>query len=385
MKLQADLQEIRRFYDMLFLRYKIFGYHVLFLRKTKASCWVGSGDGGKLIEETARLGSDGDVYVNMAMQDRAMAERIYDKRNPGREFRGRGSQESACCVTCLFGDIDVAGPGHAQQDLPRTIEDALDFLDRLPVKPSMIVSSGGGIHFYICLSEAMNIEKSGEKARFKSLSLDLQKLVRNEGLKNGWKFDSVGDLSRMLRPAGTFNFKDPAEPKKVVILECHRDRVYEIAYLEDAFRSGSVRGDVASDRLIQDERGRVYGRFTDGQPEDREERPIFQDFYAEGIIEECPFIRHCRDDAVTLPEPEWFAAICVLAFCENGKPAVHAISRPYRGYSYRETENKIRHALEANAPRTCKNISEITGDIYCRDCEHRGKLHSPIKLGSRIE
>src|SRR5262245_18648438 len=63
--------------------------------------------------------------------------------------------------------------------------------------------------------------------------------------------------------------------------------------------------------------------------------------------------KHCRDDAPTLPEPEWWAMVSNLARLEGGNEAVHTLSAPYPRYSARETEQKIQHVLEAPGPHTC--------------------------------
>lgn len=40
----------------------------------------------------------------------------------------------------------------------------------------------------------------------------------------------------------------------------------------------------------------------------------------------CDFIRHCRDNAATLSEHDWYAMITNLAVFEGGDQAVHKLS-----------------------------------------------------------
>ena len=48
----------------------------------------------------------------------------------------------------------------------------------------------------------------------------------------------------------------------------------------------------------------------------------------EAVEKECTFIRHCRDDAVTLSEPEWYAMITNLAVLGPvGRELIHSYSR----------------------------------------------------------
>jgi putative DNA primase/helicase len=74
------------------------------------------------------------------------------------------------------------------------------------------------------------------------------------------------------------------------------------------------------------------------------------------IVQECAWFHHCRDDAQTLPEPEWYALLSILGRCENGEALAHEWSRVYPGYTPEETAAKLTHALESAGPRTCQNI-----------------------------
>ena len=77
------------------------------------------------------------------------------------------------------------------------------------------------------------------------------------------------------------------------------------------------------------------------------------------LFARCAFIRHCRDDAVTLSEPQWFAMISNVGRCADGSEAVHRLSAPYPGYSPQETDAKIAHALQGTGPHTCAHIQAL--------------------------
>lgn len=94
----------------------------------------------------------------------------------------------------------------------------------------------------------------------------------------------------------------------------------------------------------------------------------------EAVEKECAFIRHCRDDAATLLEPEWYAMITSLAVLGPvGRELIHSYSRAYPTYSVEETNKKIRHALEG-APMTCTAIKKIW------DCGKKCGVSSPYLL-----
>ncbi len=98
------------------------------------------------------------------------------------------------------------------------------------------------------------------------------------------------------------------------------------------------------------------------------------------IAEKCHFIAHCRDDAKTLPEPDWYILLTISARCRDGERLSHKLSEPYPDYTPLETDAKIDHALKNTGPYRCQTIKRINGK-YCRACRHFGKVKSPIVLG----
>lgn len=77
------------------------------------------------------------------------------------------------------------------------------------------------------------------------------------------------------------------------------------------------------------------------------------------VLNGCDFLRHCRDNAKTLPEHDWYAMITNLAVFEGGVEMIHRLSRDYPKYKEQETTKKINHFLESGTrPITCKTIAE---------------------------
>ena len=73
----------------------------------------------------------------------------------------------------------------------------------------------------------------------------------------------------------------------------------------------------------------------------------------------CSFISHCKRNAKTLSEPDWYAMITNLALFEGGEDAIHKLSRPYPGYSPEQTQAKIDHFHRSGTkPMTCARIAE---------------------------
>ncbi len=99
------------------------------------------------------------------------------------------------------------------------------------------------------------------------------------------------------------------------------------------------------------------------------------------IASHCPFIAHCRDDARTLPEPEWYVLLTISARCKDGDRLSHCLSAPYPRYTWKETQAKIQRALHCTGPYCCRTIKKIN-PFYCKKCRYAGKIKSPIILGN---
>ena len=73
----------------------------------------------------------------------------------------------------------------------------------------------------------------------------------------------------------------------------------------------------------------------------------------------CSFIQHCKKNAKSLSEHDWYAMITNLAVFDGGDRAIHALSKGYAKYNHNETEDKIAHFLESDTkPMTCTTIAE---------------------------
>src|SRR5688572_1438742 len=52
----------------------------------------------------------------------------------------------------------------------------------------------------------------------------------------------------------------------------------------------------------------------------------------EPILAGCGWLRHCRDDAATLPEPEWYGMLSIVGRCDGGEQLAHEFNAPYPTY-----------------------------------------------------
>lgn len=113
----------------------------------------------------------------------------------------RGDETAVSYQTAAVVDIDICSDAHKSDNLAADFEEAKSFL---PFTPSLLVYSGYGLHAYYIWAEPLAVTDANreEIKRRNNLLLDV---VRQRA--NGKKIDGVGDLPRILRTPGTFNYK----------------------------------------------------------------------------------------------------------------------------------------------------------------------------------
>jgi putative DNA primase/helicase len=95
----------------------------------------------------------------------------------------------------------------------------------------------------------------------------------------------------------------------------------------------------------------------------------------------CNFIQHCKKNAATLSEPDWYAMISQLAVFEGGIEAIHALSKPYPKYSEAATNAKIAHFFSSGSnPQTCARICEHNGFNCPKYRDKSCRVKSPVVL-----
>ena len=119
-------------------------------------------------------------------------------------YAGKRGDENAVSyqIACVV-DIDIRSDAHKGDPslLATDFDEAKSFL---PFTPSITIHSGYGLHAYYIFDIPIKItdQNREELKRRNNLLLDL---IRQRA--NGKKIDGVGDLPRVLRTPGTFNYK----------------------------------------------------------------------------------------------------------------------------------------------------------------------------------
>jgi hypothetical protein len=289
----------------------------------------------------------GDVYFAIGVQAQ-------------QPHRGRGKQADVIALPGLWADIDVRGPNHTATNLPPTIKDAWSILREVPFKPTLVVYSGGGLQAHWLFREPWETATGGERLAAQRLSKRFQAYLRSAAVRKGWTIDDTADLCRLLRLPGTFNRKQ----KTSVLVTCETvegGQRYNPSEFADFL-------DMEADPELK---AHVQGAAP--------ENPTAEFLQ---ILGGCPWMRHCKDDAASLPEPEWYRMLSIVGRCKNGVRIAHELSQPYPKYTPAETDGKLHQAMGAAGPTTCAFIeNELGQGECCNRCSHRGKVKSPIALG----
>jgi hypothetical protein len=149
--------------------------------------------------------------------------------------RGRGKAEHSVALPGVWAELDVNGSPDGRgvavtgafPDLDAATEVATAVLE-----PTMLVSSGGGLHGYYLLEEMLRLTNADDRERAKALVQGFQERLRREahGRFGVRKLDSTHDLARVFRPPGSVNGKGET-PRTVELLD-DGGRRYSIAEIE---------------------------------------------------------------------------------------------------------------------------------------------------------
>jgi len=324
------------------------GCRVIWTRQDKLSRWFTAGDAQGAATCSLELADNYDVYFGVGLQERQLSS------------NQRGKADGVVAIPGLWLDVDCPGGTHAAVNLP-TEGEAQEFWGAFPLQPSVAVHTGGGIHVYWLFSQPWVFQGAEDRSQAANMISRFQKAFISLAATRGWKLDNTSDLSRVLRVPGTWNRKG-AKPLPVEVRGWEPDRRYDPSEVEQAIRD--LEAEAAFIELSK--KSTYHGAAPD----------------ASAILDRCAFIRHCRDDADRLPEPEWYVLLTIMARTDGGTEICHDMSQSHPRYSVQETAKKICHAMEDTGPATCARIRADFG-TYCADCRER--VASPAVLGLRTK
>ena len=294
----------------------------------------------------------------------------------GQKQFGR-TKNNALGAKAFWLDID-AGPAKGYRDQNVALDALADFCRALNLPSPIVVSSGSGRHAYWPLQQMLDPETWARYAQgLKTLCV-----------KHGLHADPTrtADISSVLRTPGTHNRKSGA----VRAVECDPEFLGNEPYAIERFDILAAHAGV--DRPAKHANVFLFPfdnapkHLTGRSPRRRRIAEALQQIAAYEpvsglpIAEQCGQVRALRDTEGCLSEPLWYAALGVLAFCQDGDELAHAWSSGDERYTDRETQEKLARARALSGATTCEHFHSLN-PVTCEVCPRWQKIKSPIAVG----
>lgn len=279
-----------------------------------------------------------------------------------------------------------------------SLEEQLENISKFPLEPSIIVQTKKSLHVYFLI-------KNGKVEKFRDIQKKLAKHFNGDG--------SCINESRVMRVPGFYHCKE--EPVRVKCIKFNPNLFYtqedlerELSYSESEFivnddnyiRLESYISNYHSDlqestllnkeNISEDYRKSISEKKSEGRNNKSKEQVLYEseenlhsmsednisknnqlnikntvdeEVKSENGLEvvcfKCDFIKHCKKNSKILSEPLWHGMITNLALFKGGTYRIHELSKGYKTYSEKETEEKIINFLKSGAgPMTCETLRD---------------------------
>ncbi|WP_283696871.1 DNA primase family protein [Clostridium perfringens] len=279
-----------------------------------------------------------------------------------------------------------------------SLEEQLENISKFPLEPSIIVQTKKSLHVYFLI-------KNGKVEKFRDIQKKLAKHFNGDG--------SCINESRVMRVPGFYHCKE--EPVRVKCIKFNPNLFYtqedlerELSYIESEFivnddnyiRLESYISNYHSDlqestllnkeNISEDYRKSISEKKSEGRNNKSKEQVLYEseenlhsmsednisknnqlnientadeEVKSENGLEvvcfKCDFIKHCKKNSKILSEPLWHGMITNLALFKGGTYRIHELSKGYKTYSEKETEEKIINFLKSGAgPMTCETLRD---------------------------
>ncbi|MBI6041853.1 DNA primase family protein [Clostridium perfringens] len=291
-----------------------------------------------------------------------------------------------------------------------SLEEQLENISKFPLEPSIIVQTKKSLHVYFLI-------KNGKVEKFRDIQKKLAKHFNGDG--------SCINESRVMRVPGFYHCKE--EPVRVKCIKFNPNLFYtqedlerELSYSESEFivnddnyirlesyisnyhsdlqestllnkenisenyrksiseKKSEGRNNKSKEQVLYESEENLHIRSEDNISKNNQlniENTVDEEVKSENGLEvvcfKCDFIKHCKKNSKTLSEPLWHGMITNLALFKGGTYRIHELSKGYKTYSEKETEEKINNFLRSGAgPMTCETLRDrgYTCPRYGKTC-----------------
>jgi hypothetical protein len=316
----------------------------------------------KTVDEAVRLvewtdGQKKNCYFALA----TFQEEHLNKNGKRRVARKRKNVDK---LKALWVDIDFKDC--SEPSLQGALKDVSKFLRESDFpKPTAMVSSGNGLHLYWPFAEEVSYD------RWHPLAVAFKQMCQSFGLPADHA--CTADSARVLRPVGTHNYKDAANPKPVEwvggsgTLFDHDDLRRRMGGLGSKTMESDTAASDAIPSHLRDAanaaKDRAASEFTRKGERTQITKQVFQ---------KCGVMRHVlKTGGKDQGEPEWNATMMLLAHLDEGAKFVHKMSEGHISYDPDDTMEKWQQKVEAveegSGPTLCRTFEGYYPDI-CQKC-----------------
>lgn len=153
-------------------------------------------------------------------------------------------------------DIDIRNTTHHKGDAekyPPTLDAAISYL---PVKPTILISSGGGIHAYYKLDTPLIMSNADEREKATNRGKCFLDVIRANAGAYSKSVDGVQDLPRILRLPYSLNCKNRDNRKMCYVLE-ESEQLFTTAQIDEIIASNAapVKSDSAAGTTAEKDAG----------------------------------------------------------------------------------------------------------------------------------
>lgn len=118
---------------------------------------------------------------------------------------GRGRKDDVVAIPALVADLDFRTGNHSAGDRLPTEDEVHAWIADLPLEPTLVTHTGGGAHIWLSLADTLDPTNLAHR----SLLADWKDYWRRVSERDDRAIDLgvIGDIARILRPAGSVNSK----------------------------------------------------------------------------------------------------------------------------------------------------------------------------------
>lgn len=271
------------------------------------------------------------------------------------------TKDNVQAVKSFWLDLD-AGRGKPYKSYTDAVAALGQFCSDLSLPKPTAITSGNGVHAYWLLDESIT------RTEWEPIAEQLKLITENKGLHADPS--RTADIASILRIPGTFNYKNPQDPKLVVSLfEAVPISFARFKELLDATGVKAVSLKPRAKRELDETTKALMGN----------NQSSFKTIVEKTLSGKgCAQVDYILRNRSVLEEPMWRAGLSIAHCCADRTTAIHIISKGHPEYDADATERK---AEETKGPYTCETFKKLNPSA-CAGCPL--KLTSPIQLGAFV-